>query len=356
MLFKRKPDHPTAATFARQCRPTLPLQFGLYPLFQRILVASLCLLTCGPALSHEPNAPAPQYVLISFDGAGPLEQWHRSRALAEETGARFTYFLSCVYLVSREDRAVYKPPLAAAGRSNVGFAESRSDVVKRLHHVWDAHVDGHEIASHGCGHFDGGGWTAAQWTAEFNQFSTILADSWKLNGVADAEPDGWRDFANNEIVGFRAPYLSTGPGLFKALADAGLSYDASTVSRGPALPQDKSLTRFSLPMIPEGPNARPIIAMDYNWFVRHSGGIERGDKDSVFEERALAAMNAALEAELAGKRIPLQIGLHFTLMNDGSYWRALERFAREACTREEVRCVTYRDWLQRDEASSAANG
>lgn len=326
-------------------------------MFKRFLVASLSLFACGPALSQEAKSPAPQYVLISFDGAGPLEQWDRSRSLAKETGARFTYFLSCVYLVSREDRAVYKPPHASAGRSNVGFAESRDDVVKRLGQIWEARAEGHETASHGCGHFDGGNWTAAQWTAEFDQFSTILADGWKLNGAADAEPDGWRDFARDEIVGFRAPYLSTGPGLFKALADAGLSYDASTVSRGPAMPQRKDVARFALPMIPEGPNARPIIAMDYNWFVRHSGGTEREDKDGVFEERALAALDAALETELAGKRAPLQIGLHYTLMNGGAYWRALERFTREACTREEVRCITYRDWLELNGAGgSAANG
>ncbi len=326
-------------------------------MFKRFLVALLPILACGPGLSQETEAPAPQYVLISFDGAGPLEQWNRSRALAKETGARFTYFLSCVYLVSREDRSVYKPPHAGAGRSNVGFAESRDDVVKRLGQIWAARAEGHEIASHGCGHFDGGDWTTAQWMAEFNQFSTILADSWKLNGASESEPEGWQDFVRDEIAGFRAPYLSTGPSLFKALADAGLSYDASTVSRGPAMPQHKGVMRFSLPMIPEGPNARPIIAMDYNWFVRHSGGIERGDKDGVFEERALAAMTAALDAELSGKRIPLQIGLHYTLMNGGAYWRALERFARDACTREDVRCVTYRDWLEMKGAGgSAANG
>jgi hypothetical protein len=41
------------------------------------------------------------------------------------------------------------------------------------------------------------------------------------------------------------------------------------------MPHDDKVMRFSLPMIAECPQARPIIAMDYNLFVRHSAGIER---------------------------------------------------------------------------------
>ena len=324
-------------------------------LFKRFLLAAVSLLPCGVAAAQDAGPP-PQYVLISFDGAGPLEQWQRSRDLARQTGARFTYFLSCVYLVAREDRALYTPPHAKAGSSNVGFAASREDAVERLGEIWAARAEGHEIASHGCGHFDGGAWTAAQWRAEFDQFSAILGNGWKLNGAGDSEPDGWRDFSRDEIVGFRAPYLSTGKGLFAALSEGGFSYDASTVSRGPAMPDGDGVVSFSLPMIPEGPRERPVIAMDYNLFVRHSGGIEREDKDGAFEERTLAAFRAALEAELAGERTPLQIGLHFTLMNGGAYWRALERFAAEACGRPEIRCVTYRDWLEQTAAPSAADG
>ena len=44
-----------------------------------------------------------------------------------------------------------------------------------------ARREGHEIASHGCGHFDGGAWTASDWKAEFRQFESILAGAWSLN-------------------------------------------------------------------------------------------------------------------------------------------------------------------------------
>ena len=91
----------------------------------------------------------PQYVVISFDGAHDNALWRRSRALAAETGAHFTYFLSCVYLLSPDTKTAYQAPHHSAGRSNVGFAETRDDVIARLDQIWSARSEGHEIGSHG---------------------------------------------------------------------------------------------------------------------------------------------------------------------------------------------------------------
>ncbi len=336
--------HPIIASFTWHGHQTRVLLSCGARLPRSLLSALVLALACSSPVSAEP-ADQPQYVLISFDGAQPIEQWQRSRALARATGSEFTYFLSCVYLLTRETRSLYDAPLHGPGRSNVGFAVSTDDVGHRLRQIWTARAEGHEIASHGCGHFDGGKWTAEDWRKEFVAFSDIVANAWSTNGVAH-EPPGWRRFVREEIKGFRAPYLSTGNGLFEALASDGFTYDASGVSRGPAEPEDGDVKRFALPMIPEGPAARPVIAMDYNLFVRHSGGIERTDKDGAFEERALSAFRAAFDAQFDGERIPLQIGLHFTLMNGGAYWRALERFAGEICGRADVRCVSYRTYLE----------
>lgn len=297
-----------------------------------------------PALAAPPSTN-PQYVILSFDGASFVEQWERSRALGRKTGARFTYFLSCVYLLTRDTRQAYKGPGVKTGRSNVGFAASPEDVRARLGQIWAARAEGHEIASHGCGHFDGKAWSRKDWMAEFGQFTTILKDAWRINGLKGA-PAKWDAFATGEIRGFRAPYLSVGPGLYDALAAGGFDYDASTVSRGPAQPaKDGGITRFALPLIPEGPSARRLIAMDYNLYVRHSGGKEAPDQAGAFSDRAYQAFMAAFEREYGGGRVPLQVGFHFTLMNGGAYWKALERFAEEVCVREDVRCVSYREYL-----------
>lgn len=311
------------------------------------LSAALCaLLAASPALARPPE-PKTQFVIISFDGAHDLAQWQRSRDLATRTGATFTYFLSCVFLLTPETKGAYKAPGKGAGQSNVGFAMSRDEVAGRLGAIWSARAEGHEIASHGCGHFDGGKWSAREWKSEFASFTAILRDAYALNGI-DGEPAGWKDFAATEITGFRAPYLSTGNALRAALAETGFAYDASDVSRGPAEPAIvRGLARFALPQIPEGPTGRRVIAMDYNLFVRHSGGFEKADTDGTFERRALDAFRAAFDREYRGGRVPLQLGFHFTLMNGGAYWRALERFAEEVCGKADVQCVSYRDYLKR---------
>jgi hypothetical protein len=93
--------------------------------------------------------------------------------------------------------------------------------------------------------------------------------------------------------------------------------------------------------------------MDYNLFVRHSGGFERPDEAAAFQERSYEAFKAAFDAQYWGKRVPLQLGFHFTLMNDGAYWKALERFAEEVCIKTDVVCTSYDDYLARTGAAGS---
>lgn len=309
----------------------------------------------SPALNVE-DVKKPQVVLISFDGAHDLAQWQRSRNLAARTGARFTYYLSCVFLLSRETKGEYQAPGKSAGRSNVGFAQSKQEVVERLEQLNLAAAEGHDIASHGCGHFDGGKWSKAEWTKEFDQFSTILRDAYKINGISP-EPTSWAGIAAS-VKGFRAPYLSDSKGLTAALHDKGFAYNASGVSRGPEQPKvEDGMVAFSLPLIPEGPSERRVIAMDYNLYVRHSGGKEELGQADRFTDRAYDAFRAAFDKQYAGERIPLQLGFHFSLMNGGAYWRALERFASEVCTRADVECISYADYVkQRNQSAPVQTG
>ncbi|MBS3648316.1 polysaccharide deacetylase [Pseudaminobacter sp. 19-2017] len=322
---------------------------------RRALAALACSAFLAPASAEEPPARPKQAVIISFDSANDIAQWQRSRRLAALTGARFTYFLSCVFLLSPETRATYQAPGIRPGRSNIGFAPSKEDIAARLNQIWLARSEGHEIASHACGHYDGGKWSKEDWLKEFSSFSTVLADAWRTSGLA-GEPRDWRRFVEEEIFGFRAPYLSTGKGLSAALSSAGYRYDASGVSRGPVTPQARNgVTEFALPQIAEGPKGRRVIAMDYNLFVRHSGGFEQADANGQFEERTLVAFRRAFDEQYNGERIPLQLGFHFTQMNGGAYWRALERFAHEVCVRADVECISYADYLSRSEPRKSAD-
>ncbi len=297
------------------------------------------------SIAEEANRPR-QLLLVSFDGGGDNGLWQRSRDFARKTDIRFTYFLSCSLVIAREDATAYKGPHHKAGRSNIGFAQTREEARTRLSHVWQAHREGHEIASHTCGHFDGADWSVSDWKNEMQSFRAILSGAWATNDAAAEEPEGWNGFVAG-IDGFRAPYLSAPDSLFEAARAEGFVYDASTVTKGPLMPKErKGVLAFGPPLIPEGPKSRPIIAMDYNLFIRHSAGVENPSRSAEFEERAYVAFRTAFDRQYEGDRIPLQIGLHFVEMNGGAYWRAMERLVTEVCGQPDVGCVTYREAIK----------
>ncbi|MBB4063324.1 polysaccharide deacetylase [Gellertiella hungarica] len=301
----------------------------------------------SPALSSERPE---QLVIVSFDGAHDNALWVKSRAMAKRTGAHFTYFFSCTFLKrwGSPEQLSYRAPHHSAGKSATGFAQTDREIRIRLDHLWNAHLEGHEIASHVCGHFDGSTWTKADWLNEFASFRQALLDGWKVAGIPQWEPKEWRDFVSRQIVGFRAPYLAPGEALPEAVRAAGFAYDASLIAKKPSLPvMDRGLPRFALPLIPEGPRGKPVIAMDYNLYARHSGLREEPARSSEFEERTLAAYRAAFDREFQGGRRPLELGFHFVEMNGGAYWRALDRFLAETCRKPGVACVSYREALER---------
>ncbi|WP_136660430.1 polysaccharide deacetylase family protein [Nitratireductor sp. XY-223] len=326
--------------------------FKLYKLTAIVFLSALLV----PQTQAKDTRPE-QLVIVSFDGAHDNDLWQKSRDIARRTGARFTYFLSCTFLMTKDQRWSYKAPAQKAGRSNVGFARDEAEVQRRLDHIWQARNEGHEIASHACGHFDGGDWSERQWRSELSAFSKTMEDAWSNAGVADREPEGWQAFVREDVTGFRAPYLSTNGNLNPALKKSGYAYDASGVSRGPVQPRTGlAFSTFDLPLIPEGPGNRRVIAMDYNMFVRHSGGIENAAKSGVYEERAYQAFRRAFDRQYRGPRRPLQIGMHFVEMNGGAYWRAVERLLSDVCGREDVSCITYAGALDTIKARSRVDG
>lgn len=323
-------------------------------------VLTQILLSCCCAMTVQQTAAAqdkdPQIILISFDGAHNNALWDKSREMAKRVDAKFTYFLSCAFLITKDDaRSFYRSPKNSLGLSNVGFAQSQPEIRTRLAHIWQARAEGHEMANHGCGHFDGKAWSIAEWNAEFDQFRDILSTAWMRNDFEDEEPEDWQNFAVNEIKGFRAPYLSHSKNLFSSLEANNFTYDASTVSNGPAMPELENVTKFALPLIPEGPSSKKIIAMDYNLYVRHSKAKDNPELSQVFEERTYQAFKTAFDKEYNGGRIPLQMGFHFVEMNGGAYWRALERFAQDTCSLPDVDCITYQEALTRLQQKRANN-
>ena len=90
------------------------------------LAVSIALLaTSGIAVAEQAKPKPKQLIIISFDGAHDNRLWDRSRKLAKKTGAHFTYFLSCTYLINPADRHAYKAPHEKAGRSATGWGRTR---------------------------------------------------------------------------------------------------------------------------------------------------------------------------------------------------------------------------------------
>ena len=304
--------------------------------FLSVFPVALSILAASLTVAQAEEKPK-QLVIISFDGAHDNKLWVRSQELSARTGAKFTYFLSCTYLMSPDERHAYQGPHQKRGRSNTGFAQTKAEVRERLGHIWAAHLAGQDIGSHACGHFDGRDWTKADWQQEFDDFDRTLLTAWKANDDAANEPKEWADFVKNDIKGFRVPYLSFGASLVPALKAHGFRYDASLVSKGPAIAEhDDGLLRFALPRIPEGPQGRLVIGMDYNLFARHSKAKENAGREKEFEARALAAFRGAFDTQYNGSRIPLQLGFHFVEMNGGAYWNALDTFLTETCGKPDV--------------------
>ena len=212
---------------------------------------------------------------------------------------------------------------------------------RRVDYINALQASGHEIASHAVGHFNGSGWSAAEWGQEFRAFNDIATKVGPNNGFGDAIK---LSFPVSNIVGFRAPYLAKSTGLFTALRSAGFRYDTSGVGNANAWPQKiDGLWRFDLANLRISGTGKGTISMDYNFLVAQSGGFPSPDpaRRAQFREQMVQTYIGYFRANYAGNRAPLHIGHHFSDYQHGAYREALQTFARMVCGLPEVRCITY---------------
>ncbi len=325
---------------------------GLRPAFNYIrfsrtstlLLVFLLTLTIKDATAEpdkEDKRPV-QYVAISFDGAKAIDIWKDTRALAQKHKAAFTYFVSCVYFLHYGNAKLYRAPGKSAGRSAIGFATSPQNISQRLDQLNGALKEGHEIASHACGHYNGSRWSKAAWQLEFERFSEIMKNAYRNNKL-NGQPEDWDKIVDGKITGFRAPFMARNTALDQALAAGKFRYDASRGGYWHEKPsKSKSgLWDFRLAFIPEGPGKRLLLAMDYNFYVRHSSGRPKPASAGKFQRRMYDAYMGYFRKSYDGNRAPVQIGHHFSRWNGSAYWNALSQFVAEVCPRPDVRCVTY---------------
>jgi peptidoglycan/xylan/chitin deacetylase (PgdA/CDA1 family) len=312
---------------------------------------------CAPARAVD---RPPQFVVMSFDNCTELDRWTELRDFAAEldkSGARvrFTYFVTGLNFIADANRNIYEGPRHKRGASTLDFGGTRDDVRTRIALANEAYRQGHEIASHAVGHWDGRSWSPAEWTREFHSFDDVMANVGKNNGM----PDAAFTFPL-PIKGFRAPYLQPGPGQYPALKSGGFRYDATDNGTAEEWPQKiDGVWRYKLALIKIRALGKRVLSMDYNFFVAQSHGVVVTDQKRRAEirDQMVDTYLDYFKANYSGNRAPLHIGHHFLDYGAGIYREALKKFARLVCGLPEVRCDTYAkltDFIDQQSAETLA--
>jgi hypothetical protein len=291
----------------------------------------------------------PQFVMLAFDGSKNVDFWKASRSFASANNIRFTYFMSGVYFLLDADKNTYVEPEHGTGKSNIGFGGTSLAVMKdRLEQVRLAMAEGHEMASHANGHFDGSAYTIAQWESEFTQFTRLMSQAWERYNKP-AEPAGWKSYFANNVLGFRAPLLGVGnrTAVWKALKTHALRYDTSLVADMGHWPKKiDTIWSFPLAGLRIVGSGKRTLSMDYNFYFAQSKGVPGpASKHQEYEDQMFKTYVAYFDHSYFGNRAPIHIGHHFSLWNGGAYWKALQRFARYAVSKPNVICGTYKELL-----------
>ncbi|MGP3634578.1 hypothetical protein ACTU45_14600 [Streptomyces sp. 24-1644] len=310
-----------------------------------------------------PGQQPPQFVVFSWDGAGEDSQrlFSHFRGVAKKHNATMTYFLSGVYLLPEEKRHLYNPPQHAAGRSDIGFNDTKGirDTLNELRAAWQ---DGNEIGTHFNGHFCGkdggvGTWSVEEWKSEIRQAKSFV-QSWKSNTPElKAEAPLPFDY-EKELVGGRTPCLEGQENMVAAARTMGFRYDSSGVGNQVWPKKKNGLWDLPLQLVPVPGRAFETLSMDYN-FMFNQSGTTKGDpaKHEYWGNQMRDGLIQAFDRSYNGNRAPLIIGNHFESWNGGTYMRAIEETIETVCPKEGVRCVSFRqlaDWLDAQDPATLA--
>ena len=228
---------------------------------------------------------------------------------------------------------LYAGPKHKRGRSDVGFGGTKEQVAERLENIRRAYREGHEIASHANGHFDGSNWTKEEWVSELSQFEDFVRNAYSINGIKDTNPTEWKEIADS-IIGFRAPLLAHNTEMYHAMDDMGYEYDTSYGHKLGYVPRIIHSNIMGHPLAIIQTKIGRTLSMDYNFYFR--------DKDGAPDafENMVQAYRLFLEKSEKLGRVPMQIGHHFSRWNEGAYWNALKTFIGETCSLDHVECGT----------------
>jgi hypothetical protein len=309
-----------------------------------------------PGGLYEGGRP-PQFVLVSFDGAADQKLLDRWTKAADSSQARFTYFLSMVYLLSNDQKNRYQGPRHAAGESAIGFSPNGQEPASSwistiVGGLQDVQKKGFEVGMHFAGHWCGpsgiNSWNVDDWTAELKASEAIAASADEWNGLA---PPRGNVFVTKP-AGARTPCLEGRVNEYAPpLKAAGYRYDASHTRNLKEWPVFRNeLWSYGFPSVPIRGYPKDIITVDYsiNANLFPGGGSPSGAKVTQVAKDVYDGYTYGFDQVYYGNRAPYEISNHFTNLGGGAYNDALEKFVSAVCRKPEVHCVTYSeltDWL-----------
>ncbi|MEE1808816.1 hypothetical protein [Streptomyces sp. BE133] len=310
-----------------------------------------------------PGQKPPQFVVFSWDGAGEDSQklFSHFREVGKKYHANMTYFLSGVYLLPEGKRELYDPPKHSAGSSDIGFNDTEGirNTITQVRGAWE---DGDEIGTHFNGHFCGpdggvGTWSVDQWKSEINQAKAFVK-SWKTN---DPDLKGEQPLPfdyDKELVGGRTPCLEGQKNAVAAAREMGFRYDSSGVDNQVWPKKKGGIWDLSMQLVPVPGRDFETLSMDYNFMFNQSGTTQSDPgRHEYWGNQMRDGLIQALDRAYDGNRAPLIIGNHFESWNGGTYMRAVEQTIATVCTKEGVRCVSFRqlaDWLDAQDPATLA--
>jgi hypothetical protein len=305
----------------------------------------------------------PQFVIFSFDGAGSHDKWQLFMDAAERVNARFTGFLSGIYLLETANKDAYTGPGHSPGKASIGFGGTREDIITEVNDLNRAYVAGHEIGTHYNGHFCAGAepsgdrWSTSQWDSELDQFFGFLKNWQSINGYTDA-PD--LIVPADAIKGGRTPCLEGDlDALIPAWKAHGMTYDTSkNLYSGIAWPKRiKGIWEFPMPYVYSPGFKDMVMAMDFNFWVKFNGAKDQPGTAPQLRQIVAQTYDYMYHEAYRGNRAPVLIANHFNTWNGDSFNQPALEFMSEVCDNPETYCATYSDvvaWMEMQDAAVLA--
>ena len=142
----------------------------------------------------------PQFVVVGWDDNGFINGFSWATDMLAARDLKNTFYFTTTYISD-----------GATSGSPVG-----------LRNMWrSAYLTGHEVGNHTQNHLDGTPFSSGEWEAQLT-----TAQYW-LTASPDAEVDPGIGVPEEEIYGFRSPFLNYNDALFEELRKLGIWYDCS---------------------------------------------------------------------------------------------------------------------------------